>query len=143
MKVQINGHPIYSDPRFKTERDILIALTEICGIDATIGVIDSYHEAPTLEIGIINESRNETGKMPSFIDNSCIRIELMKMGIEDGNPIQLPENISFDALQKIVIPLVIHWMKVAKFLVEYYQGELGKEMCLDGYKKWEEKYPLH
>ena len=139
MDTQINKHHIYSDPRFITEREILTRLTEICGFDTTIGVIDYYHDSPTLEIGIVDESKNTPGQMPSFKENTRINIALIKMAKDGDNPLELPAHICFDALQKIVVPLVTHWMEVAKFLIEYYQGELGKEMCIEGYRKWEKQ----
>ncbi len=116
-EIKINDHPFYKDPRFVTEKIILERLTQICGFDTTIGVIDYFPGAPSLEIGFINEKVEKEEKMPIFENDSKITIYLNS---DHLNPFVLPKDLSFEVLRKIVTPLIINWVEVATFLVNFY-----------------------
>ena len=51
MSVQINDHPFYQMPESITEKTILEKLTEICGFDTTIGVVDYFPDSPIIKKG--------------------------------------------------------------------------------------------
>lgn len=134
--IKINDHPFYQDPRFVTEKKILERLTEICGFDDSIGVIDSFPDAPVIEIGFIKEGTEEErkNKMPSFKSRSKITIYLT--GGSSEGPFSIPEELSFHAIRKILVPLVQHWLEVVTFLVEFYGTDpKSKKHFLDTCKK--------
>jgi len=134
MSVQINNHSFYQDPRFKTEKEILEKLTEICGFDTTIGVVDYFPDSPTVDIGIL-EDLQEDGKMPSFKKDSKITIYLTATEC-----LMNFQNLSLEAMRIILGPLIINWIDVSDFLIDYYfknnGSEMFKERCLENFKTW-------
>ncbi len=136
--VAINNHPIYTNPKFRTEREILLNLTQICGLDTSIWVIDYYPDAPTVEIGIIDESAEREGKMPFFKDNTKIVIHMTWLQLADRNPIDLPQDITFPALQKIVLPITANFENVMNFLVNHYEWNF-KESCVRWFEAFFQK----
>ncbi len=136
QNVEINKHPIYQDPRFITEKTILEKLVQICGFDTSVGVVDFYHKVPTVQIGFIDEENNVEGQMPSFVRGSSIEIALT----DSFEPIKLPKKLSFKALQKIVVPWAKNWIEVTTFLINFYEGELGKELSNENLKEWKKEF---
>lgn len=140
-KIKISDHPFYKDSRFVTEKIILERLTQICGFDATIGVIDYFPGSPSLEIGFINEKVEKEGNMPIFKNDSKITIYLNSHHL---NPFVLPKDLSFEALRKIVTPLVVNWVEVASFLVNFYASIKKSDSsfsasCLRSLEIWKKK----
>ncbi len=142
-EIKINDHPFYKDSRFVTEKIILERLTQICGFDATIGVIDYFPQTPSIEIGLLLDvSPEEASKnIPIFKKNSKITIYLNS---HHENPFVFTKDLSFEALKKIVTPLVLNWVEVASFLVNFYASMKESDLsfsasCLRSLEVWKKK----
>ncbi|MEN9338553.1 MAG: hypothetical protein RI945_278 [Candidatus Parcubacteria bacterium] len=121
MDIKINDHPFYQDPRFATEKKILEKLTEICGFDTSIGVIDYFPKTPSIEIGFIGEqSEKEKFKNMPLLKSS---IHIYPTSGGQLGPLQLPEDLSFLAVRKILVPLIQNWIEVVTFLIEFYEAQ--------------------
>ncbi len=130
--IKINNHPFYQDSRFETEKKILEKLTEICKWDTTVGVLDFYHDVPSLNIGIVNEKETSKRKIPIFEVNTTLTIALSSK----DQPVQLSSDMPFHVLNKIVTPLLINWIEIATFLISFYEGDLAKELCEENLRYW-------
>ncbi len=145
MATKINSHPFYQDPRFVTEKQILEKLTEICGFDDTVGIIDYFPKTPAIDIGFILEQSKEEQEVsvPILKKGSSIKIFL-----NSGswlNPFTISEELSFEATRKILVPLVQHWLEVITFLVEFYGKEekcdkLFLKTSLKSLEEWKKEF---
>jgi len=144
MSIKINGHHIYQDSRFITEKTILENLVKICGFSTEVGVIDFFPDTPTIQIGFVE--KEEEGKMPMFKKGSRIEIHLVSAS-DSHMPFEFPKNLSYEALYKIVIPLALNWIEVATFLGKYYESNKDHnksflELSLKRLKIWKEEIKL-
>lgn len=136
MAIKINDHPFYQDPRFVTEKQILEKLTEICGFDTSIGVIDHFPSAPAVHIGFVLPQREEEKQKSIPILTSKLSIYLT-----DRNPIKIPEDFRFFPTRKILVPLVKNWIQVATFLIDFYKSQPGakesfSDLCINNLEIW-------
>ena len=134
---KIKNHPIYNKPNFKTEREILLKLTEICGFDQEFGIIDYFSDSPTIDIGIIDQERIENRKMPCFQKGTKVQIKLFFLS--ENNPIYLFDGLSFAGMNTIILPILQNLKEIMRFLTSYYEGEY-KQLCIESYERlFEEK----
>lgn len=136
METQINSHPFFHGEYGKTEKELLLKLTPLCNWDSTVGIIDYLPETPHLEIGIVDETKNIPGQMPSFTQS--VKIQLSSR----HHPIDFSKNIDPEFCKKVLDPLFKNWIEFAKLVIEMVGDQRpGKQFYPKNIEFWKQ-YPV-
>ncbi|MEI6425721.1 MAG: hypothetical protein WCO66_00030 [Candidatus Absconditabacteria bacterium] len=134
--VQINSHPFFHGEHGQTERELLLKLTPLCNWNTSVGIISYLPKSPSLQIGIVDETKIIPGQMPHFTQSINIQLSSRE------NPLNFMTKFDPEFCEKVLNPLFKNWIAFAELIIEMINDKkIAKPFYSKNIEFWKQ-YPV-